>query len=212
MFTGLTEEIGTIRSVKSGAVATICVSCDRVARDSSVGDSVCVSGACLTVVVVGDGELAFEAVPETLTRSTLKDSRPGDRVNLESSLRAGKMIGGHFVQGHVDGVGTVEGVRDLGRSSQMRIAAPRDVLRYVVEKGSVAVDGVSLTVVSCDETGFVVALIPHTLATTTLGLSKPGDKVNLETDILGKYVEKFLSGARGQGGVTDDLLRDAGFM
>ncbi len=212
MFTGLTEEIGTIRSVKSGAVATICVSCDRVARDASVGDSVCVSGACLTVVVVGDGELAFEAVPETLTRSTLKDSRPGDRVNLESSLRAGKMIGGHFVQGHVDGVGTVEGVRDLGRSSQMRIAAPRDVLRYVVEKGSVAVDGVSLTVVSCDETGFVVALIPHTLATTTLGLSKPGDKVNLETDILGKYVEKFLSGARGQSGVTDDLLRDAGFM
>lgn len=212
MFTGLTEEIGIVGHVKSGAVATLAVSCDRVARDASVGDSVCVSGVCLTVVVVGDNELAFEAVPETLSRSTLKYLRVGDKVNLESSLRAGKMIGGHFVQGHVDGVGKVEAIRDLGRSSQMRIAAPLEVLRYVVEKGSIAVDGVSLTVVSCDGSGFVVALIPHTLATTTLGIKRVGEQVNLEGDILGKYVEKFLSGGRPSNGVTDDLLRNSGFV
>jgi riboflavin synthase len=212
MFTGLTEEIGIVRSIKSGAVATVTVSCDRVARDAEVGDSVCVSGVCLTVVVVADNELAFEAVPETLSRSTLADLRPGGKVNLESSLRAGKKIGGHFVQGHVDGVGTVEVIRDLGRSSQMRIAAPREVLRYVVEKGSIAIDGVSLTVVSCDDSGFAVALIPHTLATTTLDLKRPGDKVNLEADILGKYVEKFLGGGRASNGVTEDALRNAGFM
>lgn len=212
MFTGLTEEIGTVRNIKSGTVTNIAVECSRVLVDASVGDSVCVNGACLTVVLVGDSELAFEAVPETLSRTTLKDLRPGDRVNLESSLRAGKMIGGHFVQGHVDGVGTVEDIRDLGRSSQMRISAPREVTRYVVEKGSIAIDGVSLTVVSCDNSGFSVALIPHTLATTTLGFRRSGDRVNLETDILGKYVEKFLSGGRPSGGVTNDLLRDSGFM
>jgi riboflavin synthase len=212
MFTGLTEEIGTVRNVRSGAVATIAVSCSRVTRDAEVGDSICVSGACLTVVVVGDEELAFEAVPETLSRSTLRDVKPGDRVNLESSLRAGKKIGGHFVQGHVDGIGTVEAIRDLGRSSQMRIAAPKDVVKYVVEKGSVAIDGVSLTVVSCDDTGLVVALIPHTLATTTLGFKKSGDRVNLEVDILGKYVEKFLGGGKSSGGVTEDLLRNSGFI
>jgi riboflavin synthase len=212
MFTGLTEEIGIVGHIKSGVVATLAISCDRVARDASVGDSVSVSGVCLTVVVVSDDELAFEAVPETLSRSTLKDLRPGDKVNLESSLRAGKMIGGHFVQGHIDGVGKVEGIRDLGRSSQMRIAAPREVLRYVVGKGSVAVDGVSLTVVACDDSGFSVALIPHTLATTTLGFRKAGDQVNLEGDILGKYVEKFLSGGKLSNGVTDELLRNSGFM
>jgi riboflavin synthase len=212
MFTGLTEEIGTVRNIKGGAVATIAISCDRVTRDAEIGDSVSVSGVCLTVVAASDDGLVFDCVPETLSRSTLKDLRPGDKVNLESSLRAGKMIGGHFVQGHADGVGTVEVTRDLGRSSQMRIAAPREVLRYVVEKGSIAVDGVSLTVVSCDDAGFTVALIPHTLATTTLGVKKSGDKVNLEADILGKYVEKFLSGGRASNGVTDDLLRDAGFM
>jgi len=212
MFTGLIEEIGTVGNVKTGPVVTIAVACDRVARDAAIGDSVSVSGVCLTVVSVGTGEVAFEAVPETLSRSTLKNLRPGDKVNLESSLRAGKMIGGHFVQGHVDGIGTVENTRDLGRSSQMRISAPREVVRYVVEKGSIAVDGVSLTVVSWDDAGLTVALIPHTLSTTTLGVKKRGDKVNLEADILGKYVEKFVSGGRNSGGVTEDLLRESGFV
>jgi len=212
MFTGLVEEIGVVRNVKPGAVTVISVESGRVARDAAIGDSVSVNGACLTIVSVGDTDLAFDAVPETLSRSTLKSLRPGDKVNLESSLRAGKMIGGHFVQGHVDGVGTIENIRDLGRSSQMRINAPREVLRYVVEKGSIAVDGVSLTVVSWDETGLSVALIPHTLNTTTLGLKKSGDKVHLEADVLGKYVEKFVSGGRPSGSLTEDLLRESGFI
>lgn len=191
---------------------TLAVGSGRVVREVAVGDSVAVNGACLTVVTVGDSEVVFEAVPETVSRTTIGRLKPGDAVNLESSLRAGKMIGGHFVQGHVDGIGQVESVRDLGRSSEMRITAPRDILRYVVEKGSIAVDGVSLTVVECDDSGFSVALIPHTLGTTTLGRRKPGDSVNLETDILGKYVEKIVGGGMRSGSITEDFLRETGFM
>lgn len=212
MFTGLIEEIGTVKSIKPGFVTTLTVGSARIAREVALGDSVAVNGACLTVVAVGESEVSFEAVPETVSRTTIGGLKPGDAVNLESSLRAGKMIGGHFVQGHVDGIGRVESVRDLGRSSEMRVTAPEDILRYVVEKGSIAVDGVSLTVVECDEHGFSVALIPHTLGTTTLGRRKPGDEVNLETDILGKYVEKFVGGSRRSDTITEDFLRDTGFM
>jgi riboflavin synthase len=212
MFTGLIEEIGIVRSLTGGTVGRLVVASSRVVGDVSVGDSVAVSGVCLTVTGVGDGELSFDAVPETLSRSTLKDARAGDKVNLEASLRAGKMIGGHFVQGHVDGVGTVESVRRLSDSAVIRVGAPRELLRYVVEKGSIAVDGISLTVASCDDAGFTVAVIPHTMDVTTLGLKKPGDRVNLETDIIGKYVEKFLAGRGESGGVTEDLLRESGFM
>ncbi len=212
MFTGLVEEIGTVRSLTGGAVARLVVASERVIEDVKVGDSVSVSGVCLTVTLVGDNELTFDAVPETLSRSTLKDLRPGDRANLEASLRAGKMIGGHFVQGHVDGVGAVESIRRLGESAEVRISASPAILRYVVEKGSIAVDGISLTVASVGQTGFDVAVIPHTLGATTLGLKRSGDQVNLEVDIIGKYVEKFLSGRGEPSGVTEDLLRDAGFM
>ena len=212
MFTGLIEELAAVKSLAGGAVAKLVVASSRVIEDVRVGDSVSVSGVCLTVTSVGDGELTFDAVPETLSRSTLKDLRAGDRVNLEASLRAGKMIGGHFVQGHVDGVGTVESIRRLGESAEVRIGASPAILRYVVEKGSIAVDGISLTVASVDDAGFAVAVIPHTLEVTTLGLERPGDRVNLEVDIIGKYVEKFLAGRVESIGVTEDLLRDAGFM
>jgi len=212
MFTGLVEEIGTVKSRTGGAVARLVIASSRVIGDVSVGDSVSVSGVCLTVTSIGDGELTFDAVPETLSRSTLTDLRPGDRVNLEASLRAGKMIGGHFVQGHVDGVGTVESIRRLGESAEARVNAPPAILRYVVEKGSIAVDGISLTVASVDEAGFAVAVIPHTLEVTTLGLKRPGDGVNLEVDVIGKYVEKFLAGRGESPGVTEELLREAGFM
>ena len=212
MFTGLIEELAAVKSLAGGAVAKLVVASSRVIEDVRVGDSVSVSGVCLTVTSVGDGELTFDAVPETLSRSTLKDLRAGDRVNLEASLRAGKMIGGHFVQGHVDGVGTVESIRRLGESAEVRIGASPAILRYVVEKGSIAVDGISLTVASVNEAGFAVAVIPHTLEVTTLGLERPGDRVNLEVDIIGKYVEKFLAGRGESSSVTEDLLRDAGFM
>lgn len=212
MFTGLVEELGVVRSLMRGTVNRLTIGSERVIRDVAIGDSVAINGVCLTVTAIGESEFSFDAVPETLSRSTLGSLHPGDRVNLEASLRAGKMIGGHFVQGHVDGVGTMESIRVLADSAVIRIAAPADVLKYVVEKGSIAVEGISLTVASVDDRGFTVAVIPHTLQVTTLGLRKPGDRVNLEADIIGKYVEKFLAGRGGGSGVTEDLLRESGFM
>lgn len=211
MFTGLIEEIGTVRNLTRGTVGRLTIAAPAIAAGAQVGDSIAVNGACLTVTSIAEGELTFDAVPETFSRTTLGELRPGDRVNLESSLKAGEPIGGHFVQGHVDGVGTVLTSRVLGESRVMRINAPGDMLRYVVEKGSIAVDGVSLTVASCDGMGFTVAVIPHTLESTTLSMKQPGDRVNLEADVLGKYVERMLSRMQASG-VTEELLRDAGFM
>ncbi len=154
---------------------------------AAIGDSVAVNGVCLTVVDAPDGRLAFDVVQETLDRA-----KPfGDEVNLEGALRAGEPLGGHYVQGHVDGVGTI---RSTGE--HVWIDAPPELLQYVVEKGSIAVDGVSLTVANVDERGFAVALVPHTLAVTTLGLLAAGDTVNLEVDILAKYVERLLRSER----------------
>ncbi|MCL5103567.1 MAG: riboflavin synthase [Armatimonadetes bacterium] len=212
MFTGLIEEIGIVRGITPGTVWRLSVVCGKMAAEVALGDSVAVNGVCLTVTSIGSGELSFDAVPETLQRSTLKDLRVGDRVNLEASLRAGKPIGGHFVLGHVDGVGIIASIAPLGESRVIRVSAPAEVLRYVVEKGSIAIDGISLTVASCDSSGFVIAVIPHTLNGTTLGLRKPGNRVNLETDIIGKYVEKFTGARQGGSGVTEDTLREAGFI
>jgi riboflavin synthase len=212
LFTGLVEEIGTVKSLTGTTVARLVVASSVVSRDVALGDSVAVNGACLTVTSVGDGELSFDAVPETLSRSTLKDLRPGDKVNLEASLRVGKMLGGHFVQGHVDGIGKIESIKRLAESVVIRVAALPETMRFVVEKGSITIDGISLTVASESDSGFTVAVIPHTLDVTTLGLRKPGDSVNLETDIIGKYVEKFVNARKSSSGVTENLLRDAGFM
>lgn len=211
MFTGLIQELGTVRSLSRGTVGKLVVAAEKTPGEVAIGDSVAINGACLTVTAVSGGEISFDAVPETLSRTSLGELRPGDRVNLETSLKAGQAIGGHFVQGHVDGVGTIESSRSLGESQVIRIAAPAGVLRYVVEKGSIAVDGISLTVASCDKSGITIAVIPHTLDATTLHAKRAGDKVNLEADILGKYVEKLL-GRLGPSGVTEDALRDAGFM
>lgn len=211
MFTGLVEELGTVKSLTRGIVGKLVVFGPKIAGSVKIGDSVAVNGSCLTVTSISGAELAFEAVPETFSRTTLGDLAPGQTVNLESSLKAGEPIGGHFVQGHVDGVGTVVSSRSLGESRVIRINAPGDVLRYVVEKGSIAIDGISLTVASCDSMGFTLAVIPHTLDATTLHTKQAGDNVNLEADILGKYVEKML-GRLQVSSVTEELLRDAGFM
>jgi len=212
MFTGIIEEIGVVNSLTGGTVGRLVIASKRVIEEAAVGESVAVSGVCLTVTSIASGQLSFDAVPETLARSTLTDARPGDKVNLEAALRAGGKIGGHFVQGHVDGVGTVESISSLGDSAVIRVSAPPEVIRYVVEKGSIAIDGISLTVASCDEAGFEVAVIPHTLKVTALGLRRPGDRVNLETDIIGKYVEKFTGGHAASGGLTEELLRETGFI
>ena len=211
MFTGLIEEIGEVKSLSRIAVGKLVVKSSKIAGEVGIGDSVSINGVCLTVTSTGNGEMSFDAVPETISRSNLADLDPGDKVNLETSLKAGKPICGHFVQGHVDAVGAVESIRSVGDSWMIFVAAPEQVMRYVVEKGSIAVDGISLTVASCDDKGFAVAVIPHTLSATNLHTRKPGDKVNLEADIIGKYVEKFV-GERGKKGVTEDMLKDAGFV
>lgn len=184
MFTGLVREVGEVVSYEDGRLV---VECGTAAE---VGDSVAIAGVCLTVVENGGGRLSFDVVPETLARV-----KPfGDRVNVEPALRAGDPLGGHQVQGHVDGVGRVTSVEPEGEGVRVRIETAGALLRYCVEKGSVTVDGVSLTVAGVDETGFEVALIPHTLAETTLARLATGDNVNLETDVLAKYVEKLLPG------------------
>jgi riboflavin synthase len=177
VFTGIVQERGRISSFEAGRLVV------ESGVRAAIGDSVAVNGVCLTVVEAPDGRLAFDLVQETLDRT-----KPfGDEVNLEAALRAGEPLGGHYVQGHVDGVAAVRSVGD-----PVWIDTPPELLRYVVEKGSIAVDGVSLTVAAVDAGGFAVALVPHTLEVTTLGRLAAGDHVNLEVDILAKYVERLL--------------------
>jgi riboflavin synthase len=189
MFTGLVREVGTVASMVDGRLT---IEAPGTARGVQLGDSVAVDGVCLTIVACGDSTLSFDAVPETLGRTALGTLDHGSRVNLEPALRAGDALGGHYVQGHVDGVGSVRSIEPEGDGKRMAFDAPGELLRYVVEKGSIAVQGTSLTVAAVDEAGFQVALIPHTLAETTLGGLAAGDRVNLEADVLAKYVEKLL--------------------
>ena len=194
MFTGLVETTGTVVDVIQQADGTrLTVAAESIAPALSEGDSVTVNGVCLTATRVEAGTFAADVVAETLRRSSLGPLEPGSQVNLELALRANDRLGGHIVQGHVDGVGEVELVTPEGIAHTVRIAAPPELLRYVVEKGSIAVDGVSLTVAAVDAAAFEVALIPETLGRTTLGSLAPGRRVNLEVDILAKYVEKLLS-------------------
>jgi riboflavin synthase len=193
VFTGIVREVGRVVTLDGGAEGVrIVVDAPATAAASDVGDSVSLDGCCLTAVAVDGARLAFDAVPETLGRTALGRISPGDAVNVEPALRAGEPLGGHLVQGHVDAVGRVRSVDPEGEGSRVWVDAPPDVLRYCVEKGSVTVAGVSLTVAALDEVGFAVALVPHTLAATTLGSLRAGDAVNLEADVLAKYVERLL--------------------
>jgi riboflavin synthase len=194
VFTGIVRERGRVVSVvPSHQGVRLRVAAPETAAGSAVGDSIAISGVCLTAVSVADGAVEFDAVAETLRRSSLGGLDAGAEVNVEPALRAGEPLGGHYVQGHVDGVGRVRSVEPEGDGRLVRFDAPADLLRYCVEKGSVTVEGVSLTVTDVDETGFGVALVPHTLAATTLGALEPGGQVNLEADVLAKYVEKLLT-------------------
>jgi riboflavin synthase len=186
VFTGLIREVATVAAVERGRIEV------AAAQDAAVGDSVAIDGVCLTVVAVDDGRLAFDVVPETFARTALGALAAGSRVNVEPALRAGDPLGGHYVQGHVDGVGAVRSSEVEGDGRRVWFDAPAEVLRYVVEKGSIAVQGTSLTVAAVDDGGFAVALIPHTLEATTLGTLAAGDRVNLEADVLAKYVERLL--------------------
>jgi riboflavin synthase len=189
MFTGIVRELGRVEGLDAaGETVRLRVRAPATAGEARVGDSVAVNGVCLTAVEVADGVVAFDTVPETLRRTSLGSLEPGASVNVEPSLRAGDPLGGHFVQGHVDGVGRVRRVDGEG----LEIEAPPELLRYCVEKGSVTVEGVSLTIAALGGETFSVALIPHTRAVTTLGALSEGDEVNLEADVLAKHVERLL--------------------
>jgi len=188
VFTGIVREVGRVEAVEErGESVRLVVRAPETAAAATVGDSVLLAGVCLTAVEVVDGSVAFDAVPETLRRSTLGRLETGGGVNVEPALRAGDPLGGHIVQGHVDGVGRIRRVDDGG----IEVEAPQDVLRYCVEKGSIAVEGVSLTIAGLGESSFTVALIPHTRDVTTLGGVAEGDDVNLEVDVVAKYVERL---------------------
>lgn len=199
MFTGLVEEVGKVLSLRrSSQDATLTIQAPKVCADLAVGDSVAVSGPCLTAIFVRGGTFGAEVSAETLRRTTLGRLAAGDPVNLERALRVGDRLGGHMVSGHVDAVGKVTEIRREGHSIRMTFQVPDELSPYIVEKGSIAIDGVSLTVAGVNQNTFWVALIPHTVAQTTLQLAKPGSAVNLEGDMLAKYVERLLqSRARG---------------
>ncbi|MEJ7569847.1 MAG: riboflavin synthase [Gaiellaceae bacterium] len=193
MFTGIVRELGTVAAVSGGEEGVrLELDAPTTAAGVRLGDSVSVSGVCLTVVAASGGRLSFDAIPETMRRSSLGKLRTGSTVNLEPALRAGEPLGGHYVQGHVDGIGAISSVATEGDGARIAIDAPAELLRYCVEKGSITVEGVSLTIAELTDTGFEIALIPHTLEVTTLGRLAPGDAVNLEADVLAKYVEKLL--------------------
>ena len=194
MFTGIVRERGRLleRDRTDGGLR-LRVEAPETAARSAVGDSISVNGCCLTAIEVGERELGFDAVPETLRRTSLERLEPGTAVNVEPALRAGEPLGGHFVQGHVDGVGRVRSVDREGDGLRVWIEAPSDLLRVCVEKGSISVEGVSLTIAELAEDAFAVALVPHTLASTTLGELSPGAEVNLEADLLGKYVARLIA-------------------
>ena len=192
MFTGLVADLGTVTSVDATADGVRLAVSTALAPEIGEGDSVSVNGVCLTATAIAGGRFSADVMRETLRRSSLAEVAEGAEVNLERPLRAGDRLGGHVVQGHVDGVGTIAEVREDGFSRIVEISAPAETLRYVVEKGSIAVDGISLTVASVTDERFSVALIPETLERTNLGAAAPGQPVNLEVDVLAKYVEKLV--------------------
>ena len=193
MFTGIVEELGSVRRVLPGAQAgKIVIAARKVLEDVHIGDSIAVNGVCLTVVAVGDGEFTADVMPETLRRSGLGQLRAGDPVDLERAMPADGRFGGHIVSGHIDGVGRIKEIRSEQNARIVTIEAPRDILDLVVPKGSIAIDGISLTVADVGPTTFSVSIIPHTADRTVLLKKRAGDQVNLENDIVGKYVQKLL--------------------
>ena len=202
MFTGIVEEIGTVKAVEPNRLN---ISASAVMGDMKLGDSICLNGACLTVTRFDESSFSVDVVPETLRRTNLGDLKTGSPVNLERSLAVGGRFGGHIVQGHVDATGTVHSIADEDNALLIKFDAPTSVTRYIVEKGFVTVDGTSLTVVNYDNFSFVVTIIPHTRDNTILGARRVEDSVNLEADIVAKYVERLSIGPRAPMDIADEL-------
>ena len=218
MFTGLVAELGTVqRLARQGNSYHLTVGAQKVLTNLKIGDSVAVNGACLTVVRMDEGGFTADVMPETVRLTNIGSLQPGSKVNLERTLRLCDGLDGHIVSGHVEGLGTISEQRPEGIAVVVTIATPPELLKYIIKKGSIAIDGISLTVTEVTDTSFSVSLIPHTAKETTLGFKKVGDSVNLETDILGKYVERMLTwNKQTQAGKADTLnmktLLENGFV
>lgn len=217
MFTGIIEELGKVRGIKKGPDSAVLeIWASVVAEDVRLGDSIAVNGVCLTVVKFTKGSFSAEVMAETLRRSNLGALKEGDRVNLERALRPSDRLGGHFVSGHIDAVGTIKDIKTEDIAKVFTVAAPPEIVRYLIEKGSIAIDGISLTVADFGDDGFRVSIIPHTASMTTLGYKKPGDTVNLESDLIAKYIYRMLPGKGGEkeggGGLDIGFLAEHGFL
>ncbi len=219
MFTGIIEGLGTIYALQpSGEGRKLTIEADFNLEGAKEGDSISVSGACLTAVVINGRRFTVDVSPETLARSTFSQAKIGDRVNIERAMRLSDRLDGHLVSGHIDGVGTILDRKIKSNAILIVIDAPESLCRFMIEKGSVAVDGISLTINACTRTGFEVSIIPYTSKLTTIGFKTVGAHVNIETDMIGKYVEKFLSGRQTKevhsrkNDISMDLLAGSGFL
>lgn len=220
MFTGIIEGVGTVSQVRSmDGGSRLTVAADFSLDGTGIGDSIAVNGACLTAVSLQGARFTVDVSPETLSKTTFKSIKIGDRVNLERALKLSDRLDGHLVSGHIDGLGTITGKQNQGNAIVVTFSVPGFLSRYMIPKGSVAIDGISLTINSCENQSFNVSIIPHTAKITTLGLKETGARVNIETDMLGKYVEKFLSGRgrdseekRGAAPLDMQFLSKTGFL
>lgn len=213
MFTGIIEEIGTVQAVKRGARSSqLTVKTVEVTADMHLGDSINTNGVCLTVTAFGKDFFTADVMPETMSRSTLGKLAAGSPVNLERALQLGGRLGGHLVSGHIDGPGRIESRWKDDNAEWFRIAPGREILRYIAVKGSIAVDGISLTVTGVDDSSFTVSIIPHTRQITTLAGKKSGDAVNIECDMIAKYLERLINQGGGDGSISLDFLADKGFI
>lgn len=209
MFTGIIEEIGTINAIKKGAKsAVLTVQADKIFEDLKIGDSVSTNGVCLTVTSIADKTYTADVMNETLQRSGLGNLRTGSHVNLERAMPADGRFGGHIVSGHIDGMGKIIHIKKDDNAIWYTILCPAEIMKYIVEKGSITIDGISLTVADVERDNFSVSIIPHTAAETTLSERKVGDMVNLENDVIGKYVEKFMNPSQG---LDETFLKNCGF-
>ena len=212
MFTGVVEEMGTVtKLIRDGKQQRISINCHKILEDIHIGDSIAVNGVCLTVVSFDGKGFSADVMNETFSRSSLGSLKPKSHVNLERAMAADGRFGGHIVSGHIDGTGTVKSIKKDDNAIWFEIAASREILDGIVEKGSIAIDGISLTVAAVDNVSFKVSIIPHTLKETVLGTRKVGDTVNLETDVIGKYVKKLLDSQTTKAGLTKEMLLTNGF-
>lgn len=211
MFTGIVEEVGTISKIKS---ASLVIKADKVLEGTRLGDSIAVNGVCLTVVNIGNNEFEADVMPETKRCSNLSDVKPGDKVNLERAMVANGRFGGHIVSGHIDGEGSILEIKEEGNAFWYAVSAKEEILKYVIRKGSVTIDGISLTVAKVEDDGFYVSIIPHTRKETSLSCKKIGDRVNIECDMVGKYIEHFISfrDRKKESSLNEEFLRKFGYV